>query len=202
MNVYEGPISDLIAELGTLPGVGPKSAQRIAFWLLDQPVDDVHRLAEAIVNAKEHTRLCRQCFNLSQEELCRICSDPRRDHSLICVVEESKDIAAIERTAEFRGLYHVLGGVIAPGRGRGPETLRLRELVIRLRDHPVSEVIMATNPNVTGEATALYVSRLFKDTPGVRVSRLASGLPIGGELEYADDITLGRAISGRVWLSA
>ena len=197
MNVYDGPIQDLIAELGRLPGVGPKGAQRIAFWLLDQPDEDVRRLAGAIVTAKEKMQFCRVCFNISQDELCRVCSDPRRDHATLCVVEESKDVAAIERTREFRGLYHVLGGAISPIDGRGPSDLRLRELLARLNDGTVTEVILATNPTIAGDATATYITRLLKDLPDVRISRLASGLPVGGELEYADDITLGRAFSGR-----
>jgi len=197
VNVYDGPIQDLIAELGRLPGVGPKGAQRIAFWLLDQPDEDVRRLAGAIVTAKEKMQFCRVCFNISQDELCRVCSDPRRDHATLCVVEESKDVAAIERTREFRGLYHVLGGAISPIDGRGPSDLRLRELLARLNDGTVTEVILATNPTIAGDATATYITRLLKDLPDVRISRLASGLPVGGELEYADDITLGRAFSGR-----
>ena len=202
MNVYEGPLADLIAELGRLPGVGPKSAQRIAFWLLDQPDQDVRRLADALVRARERTRFCQVCFNLAQDELCRVCADPARDRGAICVVEESKDVAAIERTREFHGLYHVLGGAISPIDGRGPEHLRLRELLARLRDDAVTEVILATNPNLTGDATATYITRLLRDLPGVRVTRLASGLPVGGELEYADDITLGRAFAGRTWSGA
>jgi len=197
VNVYDGPIQDLIAELGRLPGVGPKGAQRIAFWLLDQPGEDVRRLAGAIVTAKERMQFCRVCFNISQDELCRVCSDPRRDHAALCVVEESKDIVAIERTREFRGLYHVLGGAISPIDGRGPSDLRLRELLARLADGTVTEVILATNPTIAGDATATYITRLLKDLPDIRLSRLASGLPVGGELEYADDVTLGRAFSGR-----
>ncbi len=194
--MYEGPIQDLIDELGQLPGIGPKSAQRIAFHLLDAPIDDVDRLADALKLMKRTVKFCRICFNISQEDECRICRDPRRDRSAICVVEESKDVVAIERTREFKGLYHVLGGSISPIEGRGPGELHVRELVTRLADDTVTEVIVATNPNLEGEATATYLSRLLKDF-GVRVSRLASGLPVGGDLEYADDVTLGRAFAGR-----
>ena len=194
--MYEGPIQDLIDELGQLPGIGPKSAQRIAFHLLDAPIDDVDRLADALKVMKRTVKFCRICFNISQEDECRICRDPRRDRSAICVVEESKDVVAIERTREFKGLYHVLGGSISPIEGRGPGELHVRELVTRLADDTVTEVIVATNPNLEGEATATYLSRLLKDF-GVRVSRLASGLPVGGDLEYADDVTLGRAFAGR-----
>ncbi len=194
--MYEGPIQDLIDELGQLPGIGPKSAQRIAFYLLDAPVDDVDRLADTLKLMKRTVKFCRICFNISQDDECRICRDPRRDRSAICVVEESKDVVAIERTREFRGLYHVLGGSISPIEGRGPGELHVRELVTRLADDTVTEVIIATNPNLEGEATATYLSRLLKDF-GVSVSRLASGLPVGGDLEYADDVTLGRAFAGR-----
>ena len=202
MNVYDGPVQDLMAELGRLPGIGPKGAQRIAFWLLDQPPDDVERLAAAITHARATMRFCRVCFNLSQDDLCRICADPRRDPGVICVVEESKDVAAIERTREFHGLYHVLGGCISPIDGRGPSDLRLRELLTRLSDTGVTEVILATNPNLSGDATATYITRLLVDLPDIRVTRLASGLPVGGELEYADDVTLGRALTGRRWMPA
>ncbi|MFC2642038.1 MAG: recombination mediator RecR [Propionibacterium acidifaciens] len=195
--MYDGPVQDLIDELGRLPGVGPKSAQRIAFWLLEQPQADIERLATVLMTVKEHTRMCSVCFNVTDEQTCRICRDPRRDRSLICVVEESKDVVAIERTREFHGLYHVLGGSISPIDGRGPGDLRIAELVRRLSDPAVEEVILATNPNLEGEATATYISRLLADTPGIRVSKLASGLPVGGDLEYADDVTLGRAFNGR-----
>ena len=195
--MYDGPVQDLIDELGRLPGVGPKSAQRIAFWLLEQPQADIERLATVLMTVKEHTRMCSVCFNVTDEQTCRICRDPRRDRSLICVVEESKDVVAIERTREFHGLYHVLGGSISPIDGRGPGDLRIAELVRRLSDPAVEEVILATNPNLEGEATATYISRLLADTPGIRVSKLASGLPVGGGLEYADDVTLGRAFNGR-----
>jgi len=195
--MYEGAIQALIDELGRLPGIGPKSAQRIGFWLLDQPEEDVERLADALVQLKQKVHFCSVCFNVAEGELCRICDDARRDRRSICVVEESKDVAAIERTHEFRGLYHVLGGAISPIDGRGPSQLRLRELLARLADDQVTEVILATNPNLEGEATATYIARLLKDFPGVTVSRLASGLPVGGDLEYADEVTLGRAFAGR-----
>jgi recombination protein RecR len=194
--VYEGAVQDLIDELGRLPGVGPKSAQRIAFHLLEADPTDVRRLAETLVKLKDLVRFCTICGNVAEEDTCRICRDPRRDASLICVVEESKDVVAIERTKEFRGRYHVLGGAISPMNGVGPEQLRIRELMTRLADGEVSEVILATNPNLEGEATATYLTR-FLGTMGLRVSRLASGLPVGGDLEYADEVTLGRAFEGR-----
>lgn len=195
--MYDGPIQDLIDELGRLPSIGPKSAQRIAFWILDQPEDDVQRLAEALIQVKQRVHFCEVCFNVTDQEVCRICRDPRRDPSTICVVEESKDVMAIERTREFRGRYHVLGGSISPIAGRGPGDLRIAELVRRLSDDAITEVILATNPNLEGEATATYLSRLLGQTPGIQISRLASGLPVGGDLEYADEVTLGRAFSGR-----
>ncbi|MFT8394461.1 recombination mediator RecR [Propionibacterium sp.] len=195
--MYDGPVQDLIDELGRLPGIGPKSAQRIAFWLLDQPQADVERLAQVLSTVKANTHLCSVCFNVTDSDPCRICRDPRRDHGSICVVEESKDVIAIERTREFRGLYHVLGGSISPIDGRGPGDLRIAELVRRLSDPQVTEVILATDPNLEGDATATYIARLLADTPGIRISRLASGLPVGGDLEYADEVTLGRAFSGR-----
>ncbi|WP_420176816.1 recombination mediator RecR [Luteococcus sp. OSA5] len=194
--MYEGPVQDLIDELGRLPGVGPKSAQRIAFWMLDQPVEDIERFARVVGEVKARARFCQVCFNVSQEETCRICRDARRDQSVICVVEESKDVVAIERTREFRGLYHVLGGAISPIDGKGPADLHIRELLSRLADGTVTEIILATDPNTEGEATATYLSRLLKDM-GLRISRLASGLPVGGDLEYADEVTLGRAFEGR-----
>ncbi|GAA1931867.1 recombination mediator RecR [Nocardioides marmoribigeumensis] len=194
--MYEGIVQDLIDELGRLPGVGPKSAQRIAFHLLEADPADVRRLAETLVKLKDLVRFCTICGNVAEEDTCRICRDPRRDASLICVVEESKDVVAIERTKEFRGRYHVLGGAISPMNGVGPEQLRIRELMTRLADGTVAEVILATNPNLEGEATATYLTR-FLGTMGLRVSRLASGLPVGGDLEYADEVTLGRAFEGR-----
>ena len=195
--MYDGPVQDLIDELGWLPGSGPKSAQRIAFWLLDQPKEDVDALANALVVVKEQVHFCEICFNVTDQEVCRICRDDRRDRTKICVVEESKDVVAIERTHEFRGLYHVLGGSISPIDGRGPGDLRIAELLKRLSDTNVTEIILATNPNLEGEATATFLTRLLAETPGVQVSRLASGLPVGGDLEYADEVTLGRAFSGR-----
>lgn len=194
--MYEGALADLIDELGRLPGVGPKSAQRIAFHLLSADPADVRRLAQALVEVKEKVVFCRICGNVSESDECRICRDPRRDLSVICVVEESKDVIAIERTREFRGRYHVLGGAISPIEGVGPDDLRIRELMTRLADGTVTEVILATDPNLEGEATATYLARLL--TPmGLTVSRLASGLPVGGDLEYADEVTLGRAFEGR-----
>ncbi len=194
--MYEGPIQDLIDELSRLPGIGPRGASRIAFFLLDAPEEDVFGLADTLRRVKESSRVCEVCFNVSQEERCRICRDPRRDRSQLCVVEESKDVVAIERTNEFRGLYHVLGGSISPIDGRGPADLHTRELFQRLADGEVQEVILATDPDTQGEATASYLSRMLRDF-GVRVTRPASGLPVGGDLEYADQVTLGRAFEGR-----
>ena len=194
--MYEGVVQDLIDELGRLPGVGPKSAQRIAFHLLQADPADVRRLVEALTEVKEKVRFCVTCGNVSQDEQCRICRDPRRDLTVLCVVEESKDVVAIEKTREFRGRYHVLGGAISPIEGIGPDDLRIRELMGRLADEPVSEIILATDPNLEGEATATYLARMLKPM-GLRVTRLASGLPVGGDLEYADEITLGRAFEGR-----
>jgi len=194
--VYERSIQDLIEELSRLPGIGPKGAQRIAFFLLDSDMEDVTALADAIIRAKQTVKFCRVCFNATEEEVCRICRDTRRDQTKICVVEESKDIVAIERTREFKGLYHVLGGSISPIDNRGPADLRIRELVQRLEDGAVTEIILATNPNTEGEVTATYLSRLLSPL-GIQLSRLASGLPVGGDLEYADEITLGRAFEGR-----
>jgi recombination protein RecR len=194
--LYEGPVQDLIDELGRLPGVGPKSAQRIAFHLLKVEPTDAERLARAIHEVKAKVHFCKICFNVAEGELCRICRDPRRDPSLVCVVEEPRDLVAIERTQEFKGRYHVLGGAISPIEGIGPDDLRIRELLRRLESEGIGEVILATNPNIEGEATAMYLARLL--TPlGVRVTRIASGLPVGGDLEYADEITLGRAFAGR-----
>jgi recombination protein RecR len=194
--LYEGPIQDLIDELGRLPGIGPKGAQRIAFYILAADKADVERLAATLREVTEKVRFCEVCFNISEEERCRVCRDPRRDRSAICVVEESKDVMAIERTREFRGLYHVLGGAISPIDNVGPADLHIRELLTRLQDSTITEVILATDPNLEGEATATYIARLLGGT-GVTVSRLASGLPVGGDLEYADEVTLGRAFSGR-----
>ena len=194
--MYEGPIQDLIDELGRLPGIGPKGAQRIAFYILASDKVDVERLASTLREVTEKVRFCEVCFNISEDERCRVCRDPRRDRSAICVVEESKDVMAIERTHEFRGLYHVLGGAISPIDNVGPADLHIRELLTRLQDATITEVILATDPNLEGEATATYIARLLNGT-GVTVSRLASGLPVGGDLEYADEVTLGRAFSGR-----
>ena len=194
--MYEGVVQDLIDELGRLPGVGPKSAQRIAFHLLQADPADVERLAHALTEVKVRVRFCEVCFNVSEGERCRVCQDPRRDQHAICVVEEPKDVVAIERTREFRGRYHVLGGAISPIDGIGPDDIRVRELLARLGDGAVTEVIIATDPNLEGEATASYLSRMLKDF-GLRVTRLASGLPVGGDLEYADEVTLGRAFEGR-----
>ena len=199
--MFAGPIQDLIDELARLPGIGPKSAQRVAIHLLKAPAAESQRLAHALVEAKEKVRLCRSCFNFSENELCVFCSDTRRDPSVICVVQEAPDIVAVERTREYRGLYHVLQGAVHPLEGIGPEDLRISELVDRVRasrdgEAPVDEVILATNPNVEGEATAMEVLRALSPT-GVSVTRLASGLPIGGDLEFADEVTLGRALEGR-----
>jgi len=194
--LYEGIVQDLIDELGRLPGVGPKSAQRIAFHILQQDPVDVRRLAAVLIEVKDKVRFCAICGNVSEEETCRICRDPRRDPTAICVVEESKDVVAVERTREFRGRYHVLGGAISPIEGIGPDQLRIRELLTRLADGAVTEVIIATDPNLEGEATATYLTRTLRPM-GLRVTRLASGLPVGGDLEYADEVTLGRAFEGR-----
>jgi len=195
-SLYEGPVQRLIDELGRLPGIGPKSAQRIAFHILRIAPEDARRLAGAIVEAKEKISWCRRCFNLAEGELCQFCLDDRRDRTVLCVVEEPRDIVAIERTHEFRGSYHVLQGTISPIEGIGPEQLRIRELLARVRDDAVVEVILATNPNTDGEVTAMYLAKVIKPL-GIRVTRIASGLPVGGDLEYADEVTLGRALEGR-----
>jgi len=194
--VYEGVVQDLIEELGQLPGVGPKGAQRIAFYLLSADPVDVRRLASVLVEVTEKVKFCRVCFNVAEDDECRICKDAHRDLSVICVVEEPKDVAAIEKIREFRGRYHVLGGAISPIDGVGPDDLRIRELIARLADGVVTEIILATDPNLEGEATATYLARMIKPM-GIRVTRPASGLPVGGELEYADEVTLGRAFEGR-----
>jgi len=194
--VYEGVVQDLIDELGRLPGVGPKSAQRIAFHLLASDPVDIKRLVTALTEVTEKVQFCTICGNVSADEQCRICRDPRRDLAMLCVVEEPKDVVAIEKTREFRGRYHVLGGAISPIEGVGPDDLRIRELMVRLSDNTITEVILATDPNLEGEATATYLARLLKPM-GLRVTRLASGLPVGGDLEYADELTLGRAFEGR-----
>ena len=194
--MYEGIVQELIDELGRLPGIGPKSAQRIAFHILQTESVDVSRLAEVLVEVREKVHFCVDCGNVTEQEQCSICRDPRRSHATICVVEEAKDVAAVERTREFKGLYHVLGGAISPIDGVGPDDLRIRQLLQRLADGTVTEVIIATDPNLEGEATATYLTRLLVQ-PGLRVTRLASGLPVGGDLEYADEVTLGRAFEGR-----
>ncbi|MFC7401749.1 recombination mediator RecR [Citricoccus sp. GCM10030269] len=194
--MYEGAVQDLIDELGRLPGVGPKSAQRIAFHILEADAEDMVRLADSIRTVKDKVKLCSICFNVSEQETCSICRDERRDGSQICVVEESKDVMAIERTRSFRGRYHVLGGSINPIAGVGPDQLHIRELLTRLQDAQIEEVILATDPNLEGEATATYLARML-GTTGLKVTRLASGLPVGGDLEYADEVTLGRAFEGR-----
>lgn len=194
--MYEGAVQDLIDELGRLPGVGPKSAQRIAFHLLATEAVDVERLASTLIRVKNEVKFCAVCGNVAQADVCRICSDDRRDATIICVVEEPKDVVAIERTREFRGRYHVLGGAVSPIDGIGPDDLRIRELLTRLRDGVVTEIILATDPNLEGEATATYLARMLSPM-GLTVTRLASGLPVGGDLEYADEVTLGRAFSGR-----
>ncbi len=194
--MYEGVIQNLIDELGQLPGVGPKGAQRIAFYLLSADPVDVRRLATSLLEVMERVKFCRTCGNVAEDDECRICRDPRRDPAVICVVEEPKDVAAIEKIREFRGRYHVLGGAISPIDGIGPEDLRISQLMTRLSDGAVTELILATDPNLEGEATAAYLARLVKPM-GLRVTRPASGLPVGGELEYADEVTLGRAFEGR-----
>ncbi len=194
--MYEGIIQELIDELGRLPGIGPKSAQRIAFHIVQSERVDVNRVVEVLRLVKERVKFCTQCGNVAEEEECRICRDPRRINTIICVVEESKDVVAIEKTREFKGKYHVLGGAISPIDGIGPEQLRIKELLVRLADNEIVEVIIATDPNLEGEATATYLARLIKPL-GMTISRLASGLPVGGDLEYADEVTLGRAFEGR-----
>jgi recombination protein RecR len=196
MSVYAGPVQDLIDELGRLPGVGPKSAQRIAFHLLKVPTDDALRLSTAIAVVKERVAFCATCFNIAEGTECGICADSRRDPSVVCVVEEPRDIVAVEKTGEFRGRYHVLQGAISPIEGIGPDQLRVKELLARLEPEGITEVILCTNPNIEGEATAMYLGRLLKPL-GVKVTRIASGLPVGGDLEYADELTLGRALEGR-----
>ena len=196
MATYTTPVQVLIDELGRLPGIGPKSAQRIAFHLLKVPADDVARLASALTEAKAKVRFCARCWNIADAELCPICSDERRDPSTVCVVEEARDIVAIERTGEFRGRYHVLLGAMSPLEGIGPEQLKVKELFARIEPEGITEVILCTNPNTEGEVTAMYLARMLQPF-GVRVTRIASGLPVGGDLEYADELTLGRALEGR-----
>jgi recombination protein RecR len=199
--VYTQPVQALIDELGRMPGVGPKSAQRIAFHLLKLPNDDVARLVRAITEAKAKVRFCGRCWNVAEGELCPICLDDRRDSQILCVVEESRDIVAIEKTGEFRGRYHVLLGAMNPLEGVGPEQLKMKELFARIEPEDIQEVILCTNPNTEGEVTAMYIARMMKPF-GVRVTRIASGLPVGGDLEYADELTLGRALEGRRDVSA
>jgi len=194
--VYEGAVQDLIDEFGRLPGIGPKSAQRIAFHVLEADREDMNRLADAIRAVKDKVKFCEVCFNVTEQEKCNICRDTRRDATVLCVVEESKDVMAVERTRSFRGRYHVLGGSINPIGGIGPEQLHIRELLNRLHDDTIEEVIIATDPNLEGEATSTYLARMLKSL-GIKVTRLASGLPVGGDLEYADEVTLGRAFEGR-----
>ena len=194
--MFEGPVQDLIDELGRLPGVGPKSAQRIAFHLLAADPADVSRLQDVLQKVKQGVQFCEVCGNVAAAQRCRYCSDARRDPTLVCVVEEPKDVLAVERTREFKGRYHVLGGAISPIDGIGPDQLRIRELMVRLADGAITEVILATDPNLEGEATATYLTRMLREF-GLRITRLASGLPVGGDLEYADEVTLGRAFEGR-----
>jgi recombination protein RecR len=194
--MYAGPVQDLIDELGRLPGVGPKSAQRIAFHLLKLPKDDALRLARSISEVKDRVSFCTRCFNIAEGDECGICADPRRDTSVVCVVEEPRDIVAVEKTGEFKGRYHVLQGAISPIEGIGPDQLRVKELLARLDPEEITEIILCTNPNLEGEATAMYLGRLIKPL-GIRVTRIASGMPVGGDLEYADELTLGRALEGR-----
>lgn len=196
-NAYAASVQELIDCLGRLPGIGPKSAQRVAFHLLKVDTEEANRLARAIVEVKERVGFCQRCSNIAEGELCTVCADPRRDEHILCVVEEPRDVIAIERTGEFRGRYHVLQGAIDHLQGVGPDQLKVRELVTRVGDEGITEVILCTNPNLEGEATALYLTRLLGDVPELTVSRLASGLPVGGDLEYADELTLGRALEGR-----
>ena len=194
--MFEGPIQDLVDELNRLPGIGPKSAQRLAFFLVKAPAQDVRRLADALIQAKERVHLCRECFGVAEGELCKICADPGRDRGMVCVVEEPKDVSAVEKAGVVKGRYHVLGGAIRPMDGIGPDDLRVQELLDRVGRDGITEVILATNPNLEGNATAMYVAGLLKPL-GVKTTRLASGLPVGGDLEYADEVTLGRALAGR-----
>ena len=193
---YAAPVRDLIDELSKLPGIGPKSAQRLAFYIMKAPSEEAQKLAQALIAIKEKIRFCTVCYNVADQELCEFCRDPRRDDSVLCVVEESKDVIAMEKTGEFRGRYHVLQGAISPIDGVGPEDVRVKELLGRLQGGKIEELVVATNPNIEGEATAMYLAKLIKPL-GVKVTRIASGLPVGGDLEYADEVTLGRALTGR-----
>jgi recombination protein RecR len=195
--VYAGPVQDLIDELGRLPGIGPKSAQRVAFHLLKLPAEDASRLAQAILQVKERITFCTRCFNIAEGGECGICTDERRDPTLVCVVEEPRDIVAVEKTGEYKGRYHVLQGALNPIEGVGPDRLRVAELMARLDAEDITEVILCTNPNLEGEATAMYLARKLEGRDGLKVTRIASGLPVGGDLEYADELTLGRALHGR-----
>lgn len=196
MSYYVAPIAKLVEELSKLPGVGSKTAQRLAFHLLDMPYNEVEQLASSMINAKKNIKYCNVCYNMTDSDVCSICSNPKRDSLTICVVEDAKDVVAMEKTKEFKGLYHVLHGAISPMEGIGPENIRVKELLMRLREHDVNEIIMATNPNIEGEATAMYISRLLKPL-GIKVTRIAHGVPVGGDLEYADEVTLMKALEGR-----
>ncbi|MGB7604690.1 MAG: recombination mediator RecR [Lutisporaceae bacterium] len=196
MSYYVAPIAKLIEELSKLPGVGSKTAQRLAFHLLDMPYNEVEQLARSMINAKKNIKYCNVCYNMTDTDVCSICSNSKRDNRTICVVEDAKDVVAMERTKEFKGLYHVLHGAISPMEGIGPENIRVKELLMRLREQDVNEIIMATNPNIEGEATAMYISRLLKPL-GIKVTRIAHGIPVGGDLEYADEVTLMKALEGR-----
>jgi len=196
MNYYSSSIAQLIEEFTKLPGIGRKTAQRLAFHVISMPNQDAHGLAEAIVTAKKNIRYCKVCTNLTDQDICNICSDKRRDPLTICVIEDPRDVVAMERTKEFKGYYHVLHGAISPLEGIGPEDIKIKELLVRLSEHPVEEIIMATNPNIEGEATAMYLSKLLKPM-GIKVSRIAHGIPVGGDLEYADEVTLTKALEGR-----
>lgn len=196
MSYYVAPIAKLIEELSKLPGVGSKTAQRLAFHLLDMPYNEVEQLASSMINAKKNIKYCSVCYNMTDSEICSICSNPKRDNRIICVVEDAKDVVAMEKTKEYKGLYHVLHGAISPMEGIGPENIRVKELLMRLREQDVNEIIVATNPNIEGEATAMYISRLLKPL-GIKVTRIAHGIPVGGDLEYADEVTLMKALEGR-----
>jgi len=197
MDVFERPVQQLIREFMRMPSIGPKTAQRLAFFIIKSSRDDVDRLCSSMIQVKEKIRFCTRCFNLSEADLCRICADDRRDHQLACVVADFRDLAALERTGEYKGVYHVLGGLISPIEGVGPDDIRIAELISRVRDSDIREVILATNPNVNGETTALYITRLLASVPAVKITRIAYGLPAGGHLEYADEVTLARALEGR-----
>ncbi len=196
MSYYVAPIAKLIEELSRLPGVGNKTAQRLAFHLLDMPYNEVEQLASSMINAKKNIKYCNVCYNMTDSDICNICSNPKRDNRIICVVEDARDVVAMEKTKEFKGLYHVLHGAISPMEGIGPEGIRVKELLMRLKEQDVDEIIMATNPNIEGEATAMYISRLLKPL-GIKVTRIAHGIPVGGDLEYADEVTLMKALEGR-----